>query len=85
MKKHLNIPVGVKGEDTIALSAKVRENRIRDGYKPNENGGRTHLGDVVDRSDVEIQNSKKIKLEKPVLASAVEADGGCGKKECGGE
>lgn len=85
MKKHLNMPVRVEGEDTVALSTKVRENRIRDGYKPNENGGRSHLGDVIDGGYIEVQNGKKIKLEQPVLASSMKADGCKCKKECGGK
>ena len=85
MKKHLDMPIWVKGEDAIALTAKVREDRVRDGYKPDENCSGTHLGDVVDRGDVEVQNGKKIKLEEPVLASSMETDRCKCKKECGGQ
>ena len=79
------MPVRVEGENAIALSAKVREDRVGDGYKPNENGSGSHLGDVIDGGYIEVQNGKKIKLDQPVLASSVEADGCKCKKECGGK
>ena len=85
MKKHLNMPVRVEGENSIFLSAKVREDRVGDGYKPNENGSGSHLGDVIDGGYIEVQNGKKIKLEQPVLASSVKANGCKCKKECGGK
>lgn len=85
MKKHLNMPVRVEGEDAIALSAKVREDRVGDGDIPDENSSGSHLGDVIDGGYIEVQNRKKIKLEQPVLASAMETDGCKCKKECGGK
>ena len=85
MKKHLDMPIWVKGEDAVALTAKVREDRVWDGYTPEENCSGSHLVNIVNSDDVEIQNGKKIKLEEPVLASSMETDRCKCKKECGGQ